>query len=217
MPSPSRVAQPSRPPAAAPRASGPARQPSRAITPGPSAQPPRQIAYDPGYNALGGPAAIIVQAKPSWSRPGSVTGAVVVAFILAGLSLFGAIGWFTTSQFADGADRVGIETGSKAGEAMVYGFVNLLVCVTLILGAVGALGRQEWGRIALCVGAGVDAMFSMYRIAVPYSDFGGRNFGLLIFVVLDILVIALILLPTSTAFLRSHNPVNPMAVPRGYR
>jgi hypothetical protein len=168
------------------------------------ARPRAPIAYDPGYAALGGPAPIIVQAKPSWSRPGSVTAAAVLAFIIAGLNLVAAMGYLFTSNAAGkfGADEFQAET-------LAYGLINLFAALALVAGAAGLLGRQEWGRWALCLGAGMDALYSLWRVIQGFvdDDSFGNPMGLL-FIVMDVLIIVCALLPTTSAYLATRNPVH---------
>ncbi len=170
-----------------------------------TAAPPRpatpQIPRDPGYAALGGAAPIFVQAKPSWSRPGSVTGAAVVAFVVAGLVLFGAIGWFTAGQVAGDFNDAGLKTGNFRTEATIYGIADLVIAIALVLGAIGALGRQSWGRIVLIIGAGCDLAFSLYMVALQAHYFD------IMFIVMDVVIIALMLVRSTTTFFATPNPM----------
>jgi hypothetical protein len=160
----------------------------------------RQIAYDPGYASLGGPAPIIVQAKPSWARPGLVTAAAVLGFIAAGMCVIAAIFWFTTSEFAGDVNDVGISTGSYATKAMFHGIGNLLFAVGMVLGGIGAVSRQGWSRIALITAAGCEAAYSLYRIV-------DGTYGDLVNLFLDIIIIALVVSPQASRYFNTQSPV----------
>ncbi|MCA1818751.1 MAG: hypothetical protein ABR562_02965 [Thermoplasmatota archaeon] len=179
--------------------------PVRYVAPGAvtraSRAPP--MAYDPGYAALGGPAPIFVQAKPSWSRPGNVTAAGVIAFVVSGLAVFAAIFWFTTGEFVSSVDNGGGFFGDYAVKAQINAFANLGVALALVLGGIGTLGRQEWGRVALIFGAGGHAIYSAYRMM-------DRSFVSLVWIFLDVVIIVLIVLPTTSIFFRTRNPVQPV-------
>ena len=161
------------------------------------------MAYDPGYAALGIPAPVFVQAKPSWSRPGSATAAAVVAFIVGGFSLMGAMAWFTGAKIAQGE--------SFGAEWMMYGAIDFIVALALVVGASGLLGRQSWGRIALCLGAGIDVCYSSYRVVTAFTSDGfgiGSPFSIL-FPVLDAVIIVCVCLPATTHYLATRNPLYP--------
>jgi len=121
MPEPSRSV---RPPPSKPVAARPASQPAKprvatSLIPAPQQRPQMSVPYDPGYASLGGPAPIFVQAKPSWSRPGNVTAACVIAFIVGGFSLMGAMMWLTMSRVSRAFDS------AFEGQWLVFGVVDL--------------------------------------------------------------------------------------------
>lgn len=164
------------------------------------------VPYDPGYASLGGPAPIFVQAKPSWSRPGNVTAACVIAFIVGGFSLMGAMVWLTMSQ-GSRAFRAGFES-----QWLVFGLVDLAVAILLIVGASGLLGRQGWGRMLLYAGAGLDAAYSTYNVVQAFLPGDGWTFSSpfsILFPVLDIVIIVCISLPPTAHFLATRNPLYP--------
>lgn len=164
---------------------------SPAIWRGPPVAP---MAYDPGYSSLGGPAPILVLAQPSWSRPGSVTAAATIAFVLAGIGLYSAFLWL-------GMNTLFGPFGVFAFEAILYGIANLAIAAACILGGAGALGRKSWCRYALIFAVAVELCLCVYRITQ------GVWMGL-IYVTLGALLLVFIHLPDASRFLSTRSPVS---------
>lgn len=150
------------------------------------------MAYDPGYANLGH-APIFVQAKPSWSRPGIVTAAAVCGIVAAAMDTFGAFIWFSYRDVREAF------AGASHPEYTMYGWLDFLFAIGLIIGAAGVLGRQMWGRYVLFAFAVGDVLFALSLLAQEhYSAF----FPVPLYLVAAITV----MLPEATRYFRTRDP-----------
>lgn len=149
------------------------------------------MAYDPGYANLGH-APILVQARPSWSRPGIVTAAAVCAIVAAAMDTFGAFIWFSFREVTE-------FTGGTRAEYTLYGWLDFAFAIGLIVGAAAVFGRQMWGRYALVAFAVGDLAFSMVLLS---QDHFSAFFPVPLYLVAAITV----MLPEATRYFQTRDP-----------
>jgi hypothetical protein len=101
---------------------------------------------------------------PSGSgRPGTVIGAAVLAYIVAGFLIIAGVSLFSgASTINDIGNSVDADTSSATAELVVDGLLNLLAAGLLIAGGVQLTGRKLAGRTMLAVGVGLVVAEGLY-------------------------------------------------------
>lgn len=162
----------------------------------PGGPPPygQQSGYAPQYGYGGG-------APPS--RPGGVTAAAVLGFILGGLATVGAIFLFVGSSTLIGVDDGGSGlAGALSGIIIVLALIFLVIAVIMIWGSVLALKGRS--RVLLIVGASLLTAFGLISFFSSLGNSGTDAGGIvsqLIGLVMSILIIVLLSLgPASQYF-----------------
>ncbi|MGN6607411.1 MAG: hypothetical protein ACTHMS_10445 [Jatrophihabitans sp.] len=149
------------PPSVAPPAYPPPVAPGPAPTYGYPPPPPYGGSYPvAGYGPYGGG---YVPNRPPL-RPGVVTAASVVAWVLAGLLILCALGLFTGAKFFEELHANGYETADLTGEFVFDGIANGIAAALLITGGVQYSARRPWGRGLVLVGGGIAFALSVYWI-----------------------------------------------------
>jgi hypothetical protein len=121
----------------------------------------------PAYNAYGYPPQQID------ARPGSVTGASVLAYVLAGLLLLaGALLLFGASTVDSFGNAFNTDTTSVTAELAFDGFADLVAAGLLIAGGVSLSGRNVRGRTMLLVGAAITLIECVYWLVRTSADSG---------------------------------------------
>jgi hypothetical protein len=143
----------------------------------------------PMYNAYGYPPAQLD------ARPGSVVGAAVLAYVLAGLLILsGALLLFGASISDSFGDAFDSDTSSVTAELAFDGFADLIAAGLLIAGGVSLTGRNKRGRTMLVVGAAITLAECIYWLVRSSAD-GGVFVFVLVFGALA--VISLVLAATG--------------------
>lgn len=144
----------------------------------------QQSGYAPQYGYGGG-------APPS--RPGGVTAAAVLGFILGGLATVGAI-FFVGSSALIGVDDGGSGlAGALSGIIIVLALIFLVIAVIMIWGSVLALKGRS--RVLLIVGASLLTAFGLISFFSSLGNSGTDAGGIvspLIGLVMSILIIVLL-------------------------
>jgi hypothetical protein len=157
------------------------------------------VAYDPGYASIGN-VPIVVQARPSWSRPGIVTASGVLAIVLGAFAVIAAIGWLATND----VERTFGGDSHLTVPPVARAITNLLIAVILIVGAPMALSRQAAGRWCIVAGG---ALSIAYDVVALIDQRGGfRNYWPLMTIFMAIPMITLILLPPATYYFVTKSP-----------
>lgn len=115
---------------------------------------------------------------PADARPGTVTAAAVLGWVLAGLLLLAAGLLFFGAAFLHDFDAVnGTSTGSYVAEFTVDALIDVLTAGLLIAGGIGLTTRSGSARMLFTVGAGVVVVASMYWLARWGDRAGGAIVG----------------------------------------
>jgi hypothetical protein len=134
--------------------------------------PPYPPAYPP-YAPYPAPAA-----RAGDGRPGAVTAAAVVGWVLAGLLLLAAGLLFFGAAFLRDFDAVnGTSTGSYVAEFTIDALVDVVTAGLLIAGGIGLTNRSAPGRVLLTVGASVVVAVAVYWLARWGDRSGGTIVG----------------------------------------
>lgn len=159
---------------------------------------PRQMAFDPGYAALGGPAPILVHAQPSWTRPGTVTTAAILGVVVGAIGLMGGL-WRMSIRDLE------FLLGSQA-RLFVDGMIGMMVGVALIIMGILAFSRNRMARWGLVGLACADAAFSMY-LSLPRGGFWGPTVYEYLFVAIDIIIVTLMVQRDAKRYFETRNPL----------
>lgn len=107
------------------------------------------------------------------ARPGTVTAAAVVGWVLAGLLLVAAGLLFFGAAFLRDFDAVnGTNTGSYVAEFTIDALIDLVTAGLLIAGGLGLTNRNASGRTLFTVGASVVVVAAIYWL-VRWGDRSG--------------------------------------------
>lgn len=161
----------------------------------------------PAYNAYGYPAPQVD------ARPGTVLGASVLAYVLAGLLILsGALLLFGASTVDSLGDAFNSDTSSVTAELALDGLADLLAGGLLIAGGVSLSGRHLRGRTMLVVGTTITLIECVYWLARTSAD-GGVFVFVVVFGALAVISLVLAVSGTASQWLRGA----PAAQPAAYR
>lgn len=141
--------------------------------------------------------------RPLLSRPGRVTTAAVLGFILGALATVAAIFLFSGGALLTGADDGWIGLGSElAGVLIVLGLIVAAIAVLMIWGSVLALTGRS--RVVLIVGASLVAALGVLSLlgSLGYAttDASGILSQLIALMVSILIVVLLSLAPSAQYF-----------------
>ncbi|MCW2644052.1 MAG: conserved rane protein of unknown function [Pseudonocardiales bacterium] len=161
----------------------------------------------PAYNAYGYPP------QQVGVRPGSVTGASVLAYVLAGLLILAGalllVGASTVDSFGNAFNT---DTSSLTAEFAFDGFADLIAAGLLIAGGISLSGRDTRGRTMLVVGAAITLIECAYWL-VRSSAAAGVFVFVLVFGALAVIAVVLAVSSTTSQWLGGA----PAAQPPAYR
>jgi hypothetical protein len=174
----------------------------------PYGPPPQQYGpTPPAYNAYGYPP------QQGADRPGTVLGASVLSYVLAGLLILaGALLLFGASTVDSFGNEFNSDTSSVTAELALDGFANLIAAGLLIAGGVSLAGRHARGRTMLLVGAAITLIECVYWL-VRTSAAGGVFVFVVVFGALAAIPLVLVVSVTVAQWLRDA----PAAQPPAYR
>lgn len=155
------------------------------------------VGYPYGYpQAFGG--------SPALVRPGSVTATAVLAFVQAGLVLFGALGAFAGGQVLQD-DFFTSSTNNMGAWLIVLGVAGLLVGGLLIAGGVQVVGGKpmlvrvaNYGSLALSVAWA-------FTLVIPTGSDATGVFWAVVFAVMPIIGLSLLATEPSKRWLSAKN------------
>ncbi|MEP7177524.1 MAG: hypothetical protein ABI775_00380 [Pseudonocardiales bacterium] len=151
----------------------------------------------PAYNAYNYPE------QSGNQRPGTVLGASVLAYVLAGLLILaGALLLGGASAASSFGDAFNSNTSDITAELTLDGFADLLAGGLLIAGGVSLTGRHSRGRTMLLVGAGITLIECVYWL-VRTSAAGGVFVFVLVFGALAVTSLVLAMSSTASHWLRT--------------
>lgn len=124
-------------------------------------------------------------------RPGVVTAASVVGYVLAGFLILCAIFLFTGAKVIDDLRSSGFDTTDMSDEFVLDGLLNLVSAGLLIAGGVQYSLRRPLGRAMVLIGGGIAFALSVYWVSRLPSvlTFYGFFFGALAVAVLILAVL----------------------------
>ncbi len=151
----------------------------------------------PGYNAY--------NTSPAYGRPGTVIGAAVLAYVVAGLLILAGVILFSgASTINDIGDSFGADTSSATTELVLDGLLDLIVAGLLIAGGVNLSMRRPSGRTLLYVGVVIVALDAIYWVGRVGGGAGVVIFWAGIFVIPAIIAGCLALGTTITTWLAAN-------------
>lgn len=133
-------------------------------------QPPAygQPSYgQPAYGYGGGPPV---------PRPGGVTAAAVLGFILGAFAVLGAVLFLVGSTYLVGADVGGTGYGAAFG-GIIVGFALVLAAIAVILIWGSVLAVTGRSRVLLIVGAAIVTAVGLIGVLGVLGNSGTTNFG----------------------------------------
>ena len=153
----------------------------------PSGQPgwsaPQPQGYQPAPSHTGGPAGY---GAPTGQRPGLVTGAAILGFVIAALALIGALGFFALSTLL--------------GIFALFGILYLGLAALNIVGGVQAI--QGKGSVLLKIGGLVTAGLALLGLILALTQ-GTFDFWSLLLIAAGVGIFFLLNQPVSQQFFQS--------------
>lgn len=156
-----------------------------------------------GYGQLGQPQPYGYGGGTSPQRPGAVTAAAVLGFILGAFAVIAAIVLFAGGSFLTGVDDGGTGiAGAILGVLIVIGLLVVSIAVMLIWGSVLALSGRS--RVLLIVAASLVAGLGLIgflgSLGDPSTDGGGIVSQLIGLVMAGLIIVLLSLGPAAQYF-----------------
>ena len=147
------------------------------------------------------------------ARPGSVVGAAVLGYVLAGLLILaGALLLFGASTINSFGNAFDSDTGSVTAELTFDGFADLVAAGLLIAGGVSLSGRNKRGRTMLAIGAVITIAECVYWLARTSAD-GGVFVFVLVFGALAVISLVLALTGPVSQWLGAAPAAQPAPPP----
>ncbi|MEP7179460.1 MAG: hypothetical protein ABI775_10250 [Pseudonocardiales bacterium] len=147
------------------------------------------------------------------ARPGTVAGACVLAYVLAGLLILaGALLLFGASTVDSFGNAFNTDTTNVTAELAFDGFADLLAAGLLIAGGVSLSGRNVRGRTMLLVGAAITLIEGVYWL-VRTSAEGGVFVFVVVFGALAVVSLVLAVSGTVSQWLGAAPVAQPAPPP----